>query len=1090
MAEQLDCSEIPQTSYKLVTQVGKGAFSRVFLAYTPDFQRRAVKRIRLTTKPHMLLKEIEYLRKLTNKPSIVQLVDIKFSPQTLQTTVITNFLSSDEFKKLLPSFTPKMTQSYMFQLLQGLSHLESVSGGLLHRDVKPGNFMFNATTSQGMLIDFGLAQSQREAKEFAILRTKQAPLNPPLERTKNLPQFINKKQVQTTPIPPQPHSGTHGYRAPEILLPVAYQTPKIDTWSAGVILLQILTSKTSIFRGIPNLDVHEILAIRSIMGADRFVQSMNAIGADFALTAASPQNLAFSIEELSQQYNPELFAAIDFSVFELCRKLLEFDPKKRITASQALQMPFFKRKMAEKTLFNGDFQRSVITQISNLKESDNVVFCLKKRCNDISEIIQISKSMQETLLDDYSKLGGGSLSFQKELIKDIEKNGRKHRLLRGQVTPFGQVIERNVQVFSIDQSQKCELKTVQLSASSSYLVDEKLSEKSIQRANLDNEMRQRAVRNTSVRRRLDAQIQSIKVLIKELLIQQQKVRREAELYRRTLINSKYIHFQQVVIQDNTYRKDIQLEKYENIAQIGKLNINRQLEMNTVRYQAYDVAVPIVEFQSSASEAVHVNSLLKDLTSLSHQLVLKKSAVIQEDFEDKLVHNTTLTKDQFKEYLNLRDSRRKYSQLMLQITQNDTQIEDLKQQKHLIQGQQAFYEKSSSYQQQLIQITASLSDIQEKINSMTFQTNSLYSQLDIITFDHPNLPQIVHKIHPQVENFSDTITLLEEYSGMNPYYSIAEADENISNNDRAIKNQQAKQRQYNNNKIRRNLRTFEHKNAMQQSDTLHRLYDTVSVPIKNMLVDQTPNIIADQETIQSYINQNLQKILNGPSTPLPKCLMRVVLTAFTRQQTSSKLSKILNGKLSLYYANPAQLFANATFEPSMLYSSLQNANISQRNKLRSVLVRLANTCTFYVNSSLARKDLILACQCAGGVPGVPMIAGKDKKQEVHLDEFAEMYPKSFAYVEKIYQQSVKNIVQRPDMLNKAIEELEDAEKAIKARIFEISIEELYQKTKQKWLDDLRTGMREYGPDFVRQMSQGVRNNQEIRNRRQIIKKYVK
>ena len=63
--------EIPFERYRVLQNIGKGAFSRVFLAYTTEFQRRAVKRIRLTAKPHMLLKEIEFLRRVEGKSNIV-----------------------------------------------------------------------------------------------------------------------------------------------------------------------------------------------------------------------------------------------------------------------------------------------------------------------------------------------------------------------------------------------------------------------------------------------------------------------------------------------------------------------------------------------------------------------------------------------------------------------------------------------------------------------------------------------------------------------------------------------------------------------------------------------------------------------------------------------------------------------------------------------------------------------------------------------------------------------------------------------------------------------------------------------------------
>ena len=40
--------------------------------------------------------------------------------------------------------------------------------------------------------------------------------------------------------------GTKGFRAPEVLLQVIYQTTAIDIWSAGVILLSMLCSRIPI----------------------------------------------------------------------------------------------------------------------------------------------------------------------------------------------------------------------------------------------------------------------------------------------------------------------------------------------------------------------------------------------------------------------------------------------------------------------------------------------------------------------------------------------------------------------------------------------------------------------------------------------------------------------------------------------------------------------------------------------------------------------------------------------------------------------------------------------------------------------------
>lgn len=91
--------------------------------------------------------------------------------------MITNYLDSDDFKSIILEFTPREIQAYMKSLLTALSHLEKAPDpqnsdlrGILHRDVKPGNFLFERSTGKGLLIDFGLAQSIKDAREFPLQR--------------------------------------------------------------------------------------------------------------------------------------------------------------------------------------------------------------------------------------------------------------------------------------------------------------------------------------------------------------------------------------------------------------------------------------------------------------------------------------------------------------------------------------------------------------------------------------------------------------------------------------------------------------------------------------------------------------------------------------------------------------------------------------------------------------------------------------------------------------------------------------------------------------------------------------------------------
>jgi len=45
---------------------------------------------------------------------------------------------------------------YIYQMLLGVKTLKSM--GIFHRDVKPGNFLFNKKERKGILIDYGLSE--------------------------------------------------------------------------------------------------------------------------------------------------------------------------------------------------------------------------------------------------------------------------------------------------------------------------------------------------------------------------------------------------------------------------------------------------------------------------------------------------------------------------------------------------------------------------------------------------------------------------------------------------------------------------------------------------------------------------------------------------------------------------------------------------------------------------------------------------------------------------------------------------------------------------------------------------------------------
>lgn len=54
----------------------------------------------------------------------------------------------------------------MIEMLKGLNQLKSM--GIYHRDIKPLNFLYNMAKKKGIIIDFGLAEVDRDYFEMVI----------------------------------------------------------------------------------------------------------------------------------------------------------------------------------------------------------------------------------------------------------------------------------------------------------------------------------------------------------------------------------------------------------------------------------------------------------------------------------------------------------------------------------------------------------------------------------------------------------------------------------------------------------------------------------------------------------------------------------------------------------------------------------------------------------------------------------------------------------------------------------------------------------------------------------------------------------
>ncbi|BGP29559.1 Cell division control protein 7 [Rhodotorula toruloides] len=156
--------------YHLTDRLGEGTFSSVYKAI--DLQNRsfdnsqwkpverkgkvyvAVKRIYVTSSPVRIHNELEILHDLRGAPNVAYLIDaIRHEDQVL---AVMPFNRHQDFRTYYRTASLPLLRSYFCCLFRALTSTHQLQ--IIHRDVKPANFLYDVTTGTGVLCDYGLAQ--------------------------------------------------------------------------------------------------------------------------------------------------------------------------------------------------------------------------------------------------------------------------------------------------------------------------------------------------------------------------------------------------------------------------------------------------------------------------------------------------------------------------------------------------------------------------------------------------------------------------------------------------------------------------------------------------------------------------------------------------------------------------------------------------------------------------------------------------------------------------------------------------------------------------------------------------------------------
>jgi glycogen synthase kinase 3 beta len=283
--------------------LGNGSFGVVFDATIVETGARvAVKKV--LQDPGMMNREHSIMRAL-HHPCVVELLYCFYSygekekKDDLYLNLVMEYVPDTfysvtkryhkELKRPVPLTLVKLC---MYQSFRAMAYIHA--RGVCHRDIKPQNFLCNEETGQVRMCDFGSAKQLRKGEE-------------------NIAYICSRY-----------------YRAPELIFGAPHYTTAIDVWAIGCVMGELLLGKV-LFPG--SSSVEQLVEIVKVLGTPtkEELHAMNPLYKEFKFPRHQPVPWAKVFGEV----------AVPSEALDLMTRMLQYDPKSRITPLQACAHPFF-----------------------------------------------------------------------------------------------------------------------------------------------------------------------------------------------------------------------------------------------------------------------------------------------------------------------------------------------------------------------------------------------------------------------------------------------------------------------------------------------------------------------------------------------------------------------------------------------------------------------------------------------------------------------------------------------------------------------------------------------------------------------------
>lgn len=290
--------EYREMAYTQCKIVGNGSFGVVFQTkLSPSGEDAAIKRV-LQDK-RFKNRELQIMR-IVRHPNIVELKAYYYSNGERKDEVFLNLVlefvpetvyrASRYFSKMKTTMPILEVKLYIYQLFRSLAYIHSQ--GICHRDIKPQNLLLDPSTGVLKLCDFGSAK---------IL----------VENEPNVSYICSRY-----------------YRAPELIFGATNYTPKIDVWSTGCVMAELMLGQP-LFPGESGID--QLVEIIKVLGTPTREQ----------IRTMNPNYMEHKFPQIKPHPFSKVFRKASPEAIDLISKLLEYTPTQRLSAVEAMCHPFF-----------------------------------------------------------------------------------------------------------------------------------------------------------------------------------------------------------------------------------------------------------------------------------------------------------------------------------------------------------------------------------------------------------------------------------------------------------------------------------------------------------------------------------------------------------------------------------------------------------------------------------------------------------------------------------------------------------------------------------------------------------------------------